>query len=261
MTAPGKKMVNGGLRGRLERVAAAEEAERRPGAWLRRSPAWATALALHLVAAVILMNVVHFTARRGLGQVFRLSITASRPGPPGGAKQGEQDNGVNGKHNEDSPAAGSLDPSDPAPSGIRTDLPPISSTASTLDLTGSLPTPGIGVSAFDGAGGLFAGRGGAGRGDALKRFGGDGTTEQAVDDGLDWLAEHQEQDGSWDPAKMSRHCPKKGACDAGGFQAPYGGACTGLATLAFLGAGHVPGDPNSKHGEVVKRSLTWLVAP
>ncbi|MEK7466723.1 MAG: HEAT repeat domain-containing protein [Planctomycetota bacterium] len=244
----------------MARAAAEDQAGRRPAQWLLRSPAWATALAMHIVAAVVLMNIVHFTSRPGVGQVFRLSFSASRPGPPGGAKQGEEDNGVNGKHNEDSPAAGKLDPADPAPTGVRSDLPPILPTASTVNLPGSLPTPGIGVSGFDGASGLFAGRGGAGRGDALKRFGGDGTTEQAVNDGLEWLAAHQEQNGSWDPATMSRHCPKKGACDGGGFQAPYGGACTGLATLAFLGAGHVPGDPNSKHAEVVQRSLTWLVA-
>ncbi|KAF0242942.1 MAG: hypothetical protein FD180_3642 [Planctomycetota bacterium] len=248
-----------GVRERLERAAAADEADRRPLAWVRRSPAWAIALALHLVAAVVLMNIVHFTTRQGFGQVFRISLSAARPGPPGGAKQGDQDNGVNGKHNEDSPAAGRLDPSDPAPSGMRTDLPPIRSTAGSLELPGSLPAPGIGVSGFDGAGGLFAGRGGAGRGEALKRFGGDGTTEQAVNDGLDWLAAHQEQDGSWNPAKMASHCPKKNACAGGRFEAHYRGACTGLATLAFLGAGQMPGDSQSKHGEAVKKALTWLV--
>src|SRR5205085_4506416 len=82
---------------RLAVVAAADEAELRPEAWIRRSPAWASALALHLVAAVILMNIVRFTARPGASQVFRISFAPPfRPSPeaPGGEKQGGQDNGV-----------------------------------------------------------------------------------------------------------------------------------------------------------------------
>jgi hypothetical protein len=246
---------------RLARATAQEQAERRPERWLLRSPAWATALALHIVAAVILMNIVRFTTRPGGGNVFRLSFTAARPGPPGGDKQGDQDNGVNGKDNEDSPPAGAVDPSDPSPSGVRTELPPIRSEAVSINLAGSLPAPGIGTSGVAGTGGLFTGRGGAGRGEALKRFGGDGTTEQAVADGLDWLAAHQEEDGSWNPAKMGSRCPKREACESGQqYQASYRGACTGLATLAFLGAGHIPGDPQSKHGEVVKKALGWIVS-
>jgi hypothetical protein len=181
---------------RLASAGAAEEAEHRPEAWLRRSPAWAFAIALHLVAAVVLMNIVRFTTRPGVSQVFRISFAAPfrpSPEPPGGAKQGVQDRGVNGKDNEDSAAAGPFDAQDPSPSGVTADLPPAPALA--LQLPGGLKAPGQGVSGLNGPGGIFRGRGGAGRGEALRRNGGDESTEAAVDGGLSWLARHQGRDG------------------------------------------------------------------
>ena len=198
--------------------------------WIRRSPAWAISMALHLVAAVILMNVVYFTNGARIGQVFRMTLRASAPG---GAKQGDQDNGINGKHNEDQAPAGKPDPN--APDSVSPGMPPKETVAGGVPIkidTG--PTSGK-----DGPGGIYAGRGGAGRGNALRQFGGDGVSEQAVVDGLEWLAKHQSKSGAWDPEGFDRLCPKGDSCggdDRG--HASYVGATTGLALLAFLGAGY-----------------------
>ena len=231
---------------RLDRERERQDAEMRSaGTWLLRSPAWATAIALHFVAAVVLMNVVHFTMRPAASTVFRLSF---RPAPPGGAAQGKQDNGVNGKDNEDSPPAGRI-AAEPV-------LPPHAAIAPALAIPGSVRTgslPGV-----DGLGGIYAGRGGAGRGDALRRNGGDGVSEKAVADGLDWLARHQEQNGSWVPGAWQQHCPANDRCPADDGCSVYTSPATGLALLAFLGAGTVPGDGSPFAGNV-RRGLDWLL--
>jgi hypothetical protein len=59
----------------------------------------------------------------------------------------------------------------------------------------------------------------------LKRRGGDAKTEAAVERGLEWLKSIQEQDGHWDAAKHGGDARR----DLG---------VSGLALLAFLGAGH-----------------------
>src|SRR5262245_1969771 len=49
---------------------------------------------------------------------------------------------------------------------------------------------------------------------ALAAYGGDAATEKAVEAGLDWLARHQEADGSWDADGFPSRCEAGGAkCD------------------------------------------------
>lgn len=99
--------------------------------------------------------------------------------------------------------------------------------------------------------GLGGGGGGAfgrpnGRGGRLRRAiagGGGRATESAVDKGLEWLARKQEADGHWDTVKFN--AGKK--CDV---------SMTGLALLAFLGAGHT--EKVGKYKENVQRAVAWL---
>lgn len=243
-----------------------EERERgNPAVWLTRSPAWAIAAAMHILAAVILMNVVHFVRRPIASGFFRVSFHApARPAePPGGARQGDQDNGVNGKDNEDAPPAGPPDPADPSARGTRTDLPDAPRIAPSLPGSKIAKLPGLGVSGKNGLGGLYAGRGGAGRGDALRRHGGDAESERAVAEGLAWLAEHQEEDGSWRPGRVSRHCPEGDPCTTTRGDDFYGtGAATGLAVLAFLGAGHSQFETGETPGyaSTVRKGLEYLAS-
>lgn len=229
---------------RMARAAAEREAERRPERWLLRSPAWATALALHILTAVVLMNIVRFTARPAGGKVFRLSFSAARPAAPGGEEQGGQDNGVNGKDNEDSP------PGVPAAAPQAAHLPPVQERAGAIQLPGlasATPT----ATAF-GNGGLFAGRGGAGRGEALRRHGGDGTTEAAVESALEWLAKHQDQDGGWGDGD----CRHRGCSQV---VSHYRVAVSGLALLAFLAHGHTHAAPDDPRGETVRKAMKYLL--
>ncbi len=121
--------------------------------------------------------------------------------------------------------------------------------------------------------GIGAGRAGApgtvdGRGDspfgsrlggkagALRRFGGAGTTEAAVSEGLAWLARHQDPNGSWDPAGYQRHCHGGAPCRGAGF-AEFRVGVTALALLAFLGAG-IDDVREHPHRDAVRKGLEFL---
>ncbi|MBI2921277.1 MAG: HEAT repeat domain-containing protein [Planctomycetes bacterium] len=243
------RKIQGGLQSERTKKWDAEEAQN-ISTWVSRSPAWALSVAFHFVAAVILMNVVYFTHSDRLGQVFRMTLRASAPG---GAKQGDQDNGINGDKNEDQAPAGK--PVEDAPPASSKGLP---EKKDEKVISGGLPMKvDMGeTSGQNGIGGIYAGRGGAGRGNALRQYGGDGVSEQAVMDGLEWLARHQGKNGAWDPERYDTNCPAGDSCntDEKG-SAGYIGATTGLALLAFLGAGYSHLDdhlrPQDEGGPVV----------
>ena len=89
-----------------------------------------------------------------------------------------------------------------------------------------------------GRGGAFRGRGGHRN---LRTLNGGGrTTHDAVEDALRWLAAHQSADGGWECAGWNRWCDGKPVvADLSGLgKAQYDSGVTGLALLAFLGAGY-----------------------
>lgn len=96
----------------------------------------------------------------------------------------------------------------------------------------------------------------------LRKFGGTAGSESAVQLALQWIADHQLPDGSWDldhqrgpVTGRQRTSPNPGIYTAANNQAtPYG--ATALALLPFLGNGttHREGE----HKEVVKRGLDYL---
>ncbi len=82
--------------------------------------------------------------------------------------------------------------------------------------------------------------------------------------GLRWLARHQNPDGHWDTDGFTSDCGRviRGACGGPGYP-EYDAGNTGLALLAFLGAGytHLSRDvyDGIRFGDVVKRGLQWLM--
>ncbi len=108
---------------------------------------------------------------------------------------------------------------------------------------GIVGTIGVG----GGGGGTFGNRMGGGRRRCVMQGGGSRGSESAVNAALRWLARHQEQSGQWDCQKY------------GGSQKPAQGdpAVTGMALLAFLGAGHT--EYVGKFRDTVRRSVQWLV--
>jgi len=108
--------------------------------------------------------------------------------------------------------------------------------------TGVVGTIGVGGG---GPAGVFGFRNGGGRRKCVMRYGGSKASESAVEAALKWLADHQEEDGHWD-------CKKHGGTSKGSDV-----AMTGLAVLAFLGAGYTPATP-SKYQEKVEKAVAWL---
>ncbi len=95
---------------------------------------------------------------------------------------------------------------------------------------------GTGVNAGKGGSGEgFGGRGTGSRQAMVGSSGGTKGTERAVGGGLNWLARHQNPDGSWSFDGHSRHC-KDSSCTCDGKNASSAGA-TAFALLPYLAAG------------------------
>jgi tetratricopeptide (TPR) repeat protein len=107
-------------------------------------------------------------------------------------------------------------------------------------------------------GGVFGAR--AGRGKGLGLGGGTPASEASVDLGLAWLAAHQARSGAWELDAYFKACPSDDACGSWRSQtfSVFNPGATGLALLAFLGAGNTHRE--GTHREVVSRALDSLRA-
>ena len=114
---------------------------------------------------------------------------------------------------------------------------------------------GSGIGTGSGAGkGAFGSRTGGGRKLMVMKMGGSKQTEGAVDKGLEWLAKNQEQDGHWDSVKHGSQFVAGGAAASA---EDYDIACTGMALLAFLGAGHT--EKVGHYKDNVQRAVKYLI--
>jgi hypothetical protein len=78
---------------------------------------------------------------------------------------------------------------------------------------------------------------------------------RSIDQALDWLARHQAEDGSWSCAGFDASCRQQPPCD--GLGSPqYDVGVTGLALLAFLGAGNT--HESGRYRQTVRRGLRYL---
>ncbi len=89
----------------------------------------------------------------------------------------------------------------------------------------------------------FAGRTKEGKSRLLKEFGGSAEGEEAVMLGLAWLTQMQKPEGNW-------------VYDAPGFFAQDHAAATGMAILAFLGAGQ--SHKEGRYKQTVQAGVDWL---
>ncbi len=106
-----------------------------------------------------------------------------------------------------------------------------------------------------GGGGTFGTRSGGGKKKALLKGGGSAKTESAVDAALRWLMRHQEKDGHWDREKYGNDNDNSGFKRS---QTEPHAAITGLATLAFLSAGHTP--KIGKYKNTVRNAIEWILS-
>lgn len=98
-----------------------------------------------------------------------------------------------------------------------------------------------------------------GRAVLTEQRGGSQATEASVNAALEWLADHQEPGGRWDASRFGagrgRDAPTTHRHGAG---AESDTGVTGLALLAFLGAGHT--HAQGDHRQTVARGLEFLLA-
>lgn len=108
---------------------------------------------------------------------------------------------------------------------------------------------------------LFSLRRGVGHQLGLREGGGTAGSENAVRAALRWLAAHQDRDGRWDPQGFTKHCPPDDPCGGTApgriFKWPFDLGVTGLATLAFLGAGNTPEEGDFR--DTVARAVGYLL--
>jgi len=121
------------------------------------------------------------------------------------------------------------------------------------------PSTNSAIGLGGGAGGGRRGRGGRRN---LRAGGGSGLTENAVELGLKWLADHQDVDanGMWDSDDFMKHDPPEDKCDGPG-QALYDVGVSGLALLAFLGAGYTDRGTakENQYAKNVRAGLRYLM--
>ncbi len=103
----------------------------------------------------------------------------------------------------------------------------------------------------------FSGRSEAARAQLVRREGGTPASERAVQEGLNWLARHQRDNGGWD-LDVRGECRQLPGCPED-IHAESATAATGLALLPFLGAGHIHTQPG-KYQETIRKGVDWLIS-
>ncbi|HWB11824.1 MAG TPA: prenyltransferase/squalene oxidase repeat-containing protein [Pirellulales bacterium] len=118
---------------------------------------------------------------------------------------------------------------------------------------------GEGTSDTGGSGG--AGNGFGGRGSGMRKalagsFGGTRQTERAVAAALNWIARHQNRDGSWSLGQFSRQCKDRTCTGPGSAHAEA--AATAMGLLPFLAAGQTH-KSKGPYRATISSGLYWLV--
>jgi hypothetical protein len=239
-----------------QRAAAAQELIRREP-WLRRilndTPAWLISMLVHLIAITLLA--LFTTSDDGDEPPFiRLSMVAAREANAGGETViiPPED-----QAQFDLPLPVEADFDDPRQREV---LVAAAQDARELRLEESVPyLPNVElvkqqVGRADGVSQSLLARDPRLRVEVVAREGGTTLTEAAVARGLRWLANHQNDDGSWSLNGFRR----AGDCNCGGDGAYHQKSPgTALALLPFLGAGqtHLAG----RYQGNVSRGLRWLI--
>lgn len=107
----------------------------------------------------------------------------------------------------------------------------------------------------DSVGSMFQGRDPRSRAHLVREAGGSRESEEAVALGLQWLARHQNYDGSWSLHAFNQTGECNGQCGHTGTRSDTAG--TALALLPFLGAGQT--HRTGEFQDVVGAGLQWLV--
>lgn len=242
--------------------------------FVRATPWWGISISLHILLFLILGTIAAFKAQEKKEEIIVASIPNIPPEPIVEVKiQDNQKKEVNLENRVEDPVNIKLPESD------HTETPDedFEKTAKgeSLDNTTLHAFKGRGANDSIGSGGGAAGRYGTRRGgqqELAKRGGGGTDTIVAVTEALKWLARHQNADGSWSTTQFEKNCGRygyKGQCTPNEFKGKdeFDVGNTGLALLAFLGAGYTPASKKQifpghalTYGDVVKRALKYLIS-
>ncbi len=124
---------------------------------------------------------------------------------------------------------------------------------SSLSSTLSQATSNLSIATLAATG--VEGRSAENRDRTAKARGGTLESELAVERALDWLAAHQLPSGGWSLVHDGGKC--NGQCKNNGSDSRYEPAATGLALLAFLGAGYT--HKSGKHQRAVQAGIYYLL--
>ena len=223
--------------------------------WLNGLPAWLLSFLLHLLAMILLGLL---TAPQESDEEIVLSLRVGAEDTAGAealtpvVNASEFDEPGEPEEKPDTPEAPS--PSPPpaskkeAESLAKSSLPPSDLQFNPVELAAAVSRPGNDR--------MVAGRDPRVRAAVVAREGGTEFTEAAVARGLFWLANHQNEDGSWSLNRFASTPLCGDQCSgSGGVDSDM--AATSLALLPFLGAGqtHLYG----QYRGVVARGLAWLL--
>ena len=136
--------------------------------------------------------------------------------------------------------------------GVGNDRPVLASAAAIAGMIRK-SLPGIGGSPEPRIADSLSMRTSDARREAAKNLGGSAESEDAVERGLAWLALNQYPAGHW----SINDFPGEHAADVGQGSFRADSAATGLALLAYLGAGYT--HRSGKHQDVVNRGVQWLL--
>jgi hypothetical protein len=217
---------------------------------VRNSPWWMLSAIVHGVALAILWSIPFQVKVQEHARVIDTNITDELP----------EIDPIDEELPEPEPPKETILEIPPDITQVERDAPPSNEPIEAGPDEGDPDAPWIGpsenraIGLTGGAGGRGSRKGGRGRNLDFRGS----VTQNAVVDGLDWLAKHQDinVDGRWDCDNFMKHDPADDRCDGPGG-ALHDVGVSGLALLAFLGANYTDRgrNPYAKH---VRRGLRFL---
>jgi len=213
--------------------------------WMGRAPFLAIAFAVHLIGFLILSAIPWHTRT----EEPKLVISAIMPPPPDAFEEPEEPL----EPELDEPVVDEpLDFEDVVDDPREFD----SEDENDLDAVESPFTSDQWNDAIGPGGGAGGGAGANGR-RGRRANGTDRATDRAVTSGLEWLKDHQADDGRWDCDGFMHDSRREGPLQDGGGDAAHDVGVTGLALLAFMGIGDTLRD--GTFAPQINRGVSWLV--
>jgi outer membrane biosynthesis protein TonB len=222
--------------------------------WLRdlfrNLPAWLISALLHMALLILLAMVLDMQMDSGEPPLVFSTRVADNPAL--GAEKGEPEEEPIEFEKKGEPEP-KQEPKEPEPPKKEPEPEP----KPKAEPKEPKPPPIVPNAATATGGAALTGRSPDARPELTKREGGTTLSEAAVARGLDWLAKHQNSDGSWSLHAFHKAGGCNGRCKNPGVHSDT--SATGLALLPFLGVGETHQKKDGKYRQVVENGLAWLV--